>query len=227
MKFGLNLRECGLAIGYAKLAHVWRTIMTIKKTIFTIIILAFGLAFAQQQVTLAGVVKTVDEIPENTKVAVFTVNSDNAWQREIATTAVVAGTFSITTSNLEPSELTAFANGSSALLPGLQNEYTISPANIAFARAIVNVYVDSNGNNAFDNIDIDKPFIGIASLDNPVGFYSLLYVNQDAQITGKGQVLDLKAGWNIFTIRFPTESEGQYAIETELNDALLDVFLAE
>ena len=199
--------------------------MTIKKTILTIMILAFGLAFAQQQVTLAGVVKTIDDIPENTKVAIITIDQENAWQREIATTTVVAGTFSVSTSDLEPAELSTFANGSSALLPGLQNEYTMSPADIEFARATLNVYVDTNGNNAFDGTD--KPFIGIASLDDPVGFYSLIYVNKDAQITGKGQVLNLKAGWNIFTIRFPDESEAQYAIETQVNDVLLDVFLPE
>lgn len=212
---------------YAKLANVWRIIMTIKKTIFTIIILSLSLGFAQQQVTLSGVVKTIEAAPANTKVAIFTVDNDNAWQREIATTGVVAGTFSITTVNLDPTELSTFANGSSALLPGLQNEYTMSPENVSFARAIVNVYVDNNANNVFDSIEIDKPFIGIASLDKPVGFYSLIYVNQDAQITGKGQVLDLKTGWNIFTIRFPSETEGSYAVEAEVNDVLLDVFLGE
>ncbi len=227
MKFRLNLRECSLLSNYAKLSHVWRIIMTIKKAIFTIIILSLGFGSAQQQVTLSGVVKTVAEAPANTKVAIFTVDKDNAWQREIATTTVVAGTFSITTSNLDASELSIFANGSSALLPGLQNEYTLTPANVSFARAIVNVYVDNNGNNIFDNIETDKPFIGIASLDKPVGFYSLIYVNQDAQISGKGQTLNLATGWNIFTIRFPEESEGSYAIEAVVNDALLDVFLAE
>jgi len=200
-------------------------LIDMKKLIFTIIIISLSLSFAQQQISLSGVVKTPKEMPANSFVSIHTIDKDNVWLDEIATSAVVAGTFGISSNPLEASQLTAFVNGSSALLPGLQNEYTIEPAGVNFARAVVNVYVDNNGNSHFDNVEIDAPYIGIASLDNPVGFYSLIYVDQDARIIGKGQTLDLKSGWNIFTIRFPTDEEASYNITNEVNDILLDVFL--
>ena len=200
-------------------------LIEMKKLFFTIIILGLSFGFAQQEVTLAGVVKTPEAMPANSVVAIHTIDKDNAWLSEVVTSPVVSGTFSITSQPIDAAQLSAFVNGSSALLPGLQNEYTIEPAGVNFARAVVNVYVDKNGNNHFDNSEIDTPYIGIASLSDPVGFYSLLYVDRDARIVGKGQTLELKNGWNIFTIRFPTDQEAQYQITTEVNDLLLDVFL--
>lgn len=200
-------------------------LIDMKKLIFTIIIISLSFGFAQQSATLSGVVKTPEAMPANSFVSIHTIDKDNVWLDEISTSAVVSGTFSISTKPLDASQLVAFVNGSSALLPGLQNEYTIEPAGVNFARAVVNVYVDNNGNSHFDNVEVDAPYIGIASLDNPVGFYSLIYVDKDARIVGKGQSLDLKYGWNIFSIRFPTDAEASYAISTEVDDILLDVFL--
>ena len=153
-----------------------------------VIFLLIGAGLAQQQATLSGLAKVknaegVEETPANTKVAIHIVDRDNAWIREIASAVPTAGTFSIQTAAVNPDELAPFRNGV-VLLPGLQNEYTVSPEGVNFAKGQLNMYVDTGGNNLFDR-DADTPFIGVASLENPIGFFSLVYVDQNVTISGK------------------------------------------
>ncbi|MGL4609959.1 MAG: hypothetical protein ACRCYY_09785 [Trueperaceae bacterium] len=191
-------------------------------------LLLLSLATAQQEVSLGGIARTKDAegketTPENTKVAIHLVDADNAWQREIASAVPTAGTFNIQTAPVNAEELVPFRNGA-VLLPGLQNEYEVSPEGVNYAKGQLNMYVDEDGNNVFDRAS-DGFFIGVASLDKPIGFFALVYVDQNVTITGKGQNLEFSPGWNIYTVRYPEEGDPIYAVETAINDVLVDVFL--
>ena len=155
-----------------------------------------GMTFAQQEATLSGIIKTEDEMPAGTRVALHVVDRDSVWQREVASVEPVGGTFSITTTPVPEDELTEFRSGA-VLLPGLQNEYTVAPENVRYAAGRINMYVDTNDNAVFDRVT-DAFYIGVPSLENPTGFFSLVYVDQDATVTGKGIDLNLTQGWNIF-----------------------------
>jgi len=181
-------------------------------------------AFAQQQATLSGIVKTEGDVAEGARVAVHIVDRDNVWQREVASAVPVGGTFSVTTQAVEAGELVPFRSGS-MLFPGLQNEYSVEPADVNYARALVNVYVDQNGNSVFDNITVDGNYIGVASLEAPIGFFSLIYVDKAATVTGKGAVLELVPGWNVFTVRFPEGEDPSYSVAPLVDDIVMDVFL--
>ena len=186
--------------------------------------LALGCAaLAQQEVTLSGLIKTEGDMPEGTRVAVHVVDQDNVWLREVASITPVGGTFSIETAPLEPGELKPFQSGS-VLLPGIQNEYTVTPEDVNYVQGRVNMYVDANANSVFDRV-VDAFYIGVPSLEDPLGFFSLIYVDKDAMVSGKGLDLELSEGWNVFTVRFPEGEDPAYAIEPLVDDAVLDVFL--
>ncbi len=194
-----------------------------------VVFLLVSAGFAQQQATLGGLARVknaegVEETPANTKVAIHIVDRDNAWVREIASGVPTAGTFSVTTAAVNADELTPFRNGA-VLLPGLQNEYTVAPESANFAKGQLNMYVDTAGNNVYDKDGTDSAFIGVASLDNPIGFFSLVYVDQAVTISGKGATLEFAAGWNVFTVRYPDGGEPVYAVGPTVNDVLMDVFL--
>jgi len=182
-----------------------------------------GMASAQQEASLSGIIKTADEMPAGTRVALHVVDRDSVWQREVASVEPVGGTFSITTSPVPEDELTEFRSGA-VLLPGLQNEYTVTPENVRYAAGRVNMYVDKNDNAVFDRVT-DAFYIGVPSLESPTGFFSLVYVDQDATVTGKGIDLNLKQGWNIFMARFPEGSDPVYEVAPAVDDVKLDVFL--
>ena len=185
--------------------------------------LLVGTALAQQEATLSGIIKTEDEMPAGTRVALHVVDSDSVWQREVASVEPVGGTFSITTSPVPEDELTEFRSGA-VLLPGLQNEYTVTPENVRYAAGRVNMYVDTNANAVFDRVT-DAFYIGVPSLESPTGFFSLVYVDQDATVTGRGIDLNLVQGWNIFMARFPEGAEPVYEVAPTVDDVKLDVFL--
>jgi hypothetical protein len=196
--------------------------------VFLLGFLVVSVTVAQQQATLAGIARVKDATgqeatPANTKVAIHLVNTDNAWQREIASVVPTAGTFSIQTAAVNPDELTPLRNGA-VLLPGLQNEYTVAPEGVNFAKGQINMYVDNDGNNVYEGT-ADTVFLGIASLENPIGFFTLVYVDQATTITGKGATLEFAPGWNVFTVRYPDNGDPVYAVQSSINDVLLDVFL--
>ncbi len=194
-------------------------------------LLLFGSSFAQQNVTLSGIIKTDNEIPAETKVAIHVVDRDGVWQRETVSVSPVAGTFSITTVDLEPQELSPLRSGS-ILLPGLQNEYTVTPSDgVNYASARVNMYVDANTNQVFDRV-IDAFYIGVPSLEDPIGFFALIYVDRDVTLSGRGTDLSLATGWNVYTVRYPEAAEGSTAtpaaifeIHSTVSDIVMDVFL--
>ncbi len=183
-----------------------------------------GFALGQQEASLGGIIELIEgEAPEGTRVAIHIIDRDSVWQREIASSLPTAGTFTINTQPVTPEELLPFRSGA-VLLPGLQNEYTVSPEGVNFAQARVNMYVDANQNGVFDRTS-DATFIGIASLDKPTGFFAIIYVDKDATLTGKGATLELKAGWNVLTFLFPEDSDPVYEVQPTVNNILMNVFL--
>jgi hypothetical protein len=181
-------------------------------------------ALAQQEASLSGIIQLAEgEATEGTRVAIHIIDRDSVWQREIASVVPTAGTFTIKTAPITPEELSPFRSGA-VLFPGLQNEYTVSPEDVNFAQARVNMYVDANQNALFDRSS-DATYIGIASLEKPTGFFALIYVDKEATITGKGATLNLATGWNVFTVLFPEGAEPTYQVQPLISNVLMSVFL--
>jgi hypothetical protein len=194
-----------------------------KQLLLTLSLLG-SFVLAQQEASVGGVIELVEgEAPEGTRVAIHLVDRDSVWQREIASALPTAGTFTVTTQPVTAEELLPFRGGA-VLLPGLQNEYSVSPEDVNFAQGRVNMYVDANQNGVFDRTS-DAYYLGIASLDNPTGFFSLLYVDKDATLTGKGATLNLKAGWNVLTFLFPENADPIYEVQPAVSNILMSVFL--
>jgi hypothetical protein len=184
--------------------------------------LTTSVAVAQQGAVLSGIIQSEEALPENTRVAIHLVDSDNVWGLEVVSVVPVGGTFRVTPGAVPQDQLRSFRSGS-VILPGLQNEYRVSPddANVAVAR--FNMYVDQNGNQQFDRL-VDRFFIGLASLEQPIGFYSLLYVDKAVTLSASGVDLQLQPGWNVFTVRFP-DDKTTYAVVQGVDDIVLDVSL--
>jgi len=199
-----------------------------RRLVFSLVLVLASAAFAQQSAELSGIVKSEQALPDGTRVAVHVVDNNNVWGLEVASVAPVGGTFKLTAKPIPNDQLRPFRSGA-VLLPGLQNEYTVKPADasagdqVNFAVGRINMYVDKNGNGVFDRVT-DPWFIGVPSLEKPVGFFSLLYVDRDTLLSGGGTTLTLKKGWNIFTVRFPGDKP-VYAVQSSVTDIALDVFL--
>lgn len=199
-----------------------KRIPTLALGLLVLAMLALGAASAQQNATLSGIIKSEADLPEGTRVAVHVVDNDNVWGHEVASVVPLTGTFSVTADPLPEAELKPFRSGA-VLLPGLQNEYQVTPDDVNYARGRVNMYVDNNDNEVFDRLT-DTFFLGVATLERPSGYFTLLYVDKDATLSGTGAELQLKRGWNIFSVRFPEEGTA-YAVQPLVEDAVLDVFL--
>ncbi len=182
-----------------------------------------GFSLAQEQsVTLTGSIVSEDELAPDSRVAVHIAEANNAWGLEVVSASPAAGTFSMIVDPIPADQLRPFRSGA-VLLPGLQNEYRVTPDDVNYARGLVNMYVDDNGNGVFDRLN-DRYYLGVAKLGSALGFFSLLYVDKAATLTGAGTTLELEPGWNVFTLRIP-EGSAQYAMDTEVDDVVLDVFL--
>ena len=71
-----------------------------------------GVAFAQQEVTVSGVVQTEGELPEATRVGVHVINLEGVWGDEIATVTPEGGSFSVSVGEEVPAGvLTPFEGG--------------------------------------------------------------------------------------------------------------------
>lgn len=193
-----------------------------KRLLITVVAALAAVSFAQQGAPLSGIVQSEDDLAAGTRVAIHVVNADNVWGLEVASVEPVGGTFRITPSAVPAGELVAFRSGS-VILPGLQNEYRVTPDGVNVAVARFNMYVDENGNGVFDRVQ-DKWYIGIPRLEDQFGFFTLLYVDKAATLTGSGVELQLNPGWNVFTVRFP-EDRAVYAIVPTVDDIVLDVIL--
>jgi len=196
-----------------------------RRLLFTAMLvfaLVLPVASAQQGAVLSGLVQSTEDLAENTLVAIHVVDADNVWGLQVASVVPVAGTFRITPGEIPAEHLRPFRSGS-VILPGLQNEYRVAPDDVNVAVARFNMYVDQNGNQVFDRV-VDRWYIGVPSLENPMGFFTLLYVDKAATLTASGVELQLQPGWNVFTVRFP-DDVSSYAVVGGVEDIVLDVIL--
>lgn len=186
-----------------------------------LLLLLAASATAQQAATVEGFVRMEGEIPANTRVGIHIIDLDGNTLSELTSTALVAGTFSMTTPQTEVEPLAPLRDGA-VPLPGLQSEYRVSPEGVSYARAVTRVYVDNDGSGTFTP-GTDAGFVSIATLESG-GFYVLLYVDGDATLTGRGATVELRQGWNVFTIQPGAEGELQYAAVARVDDIVLDTF---
>jgi hypothetical protein len=189
-----------------------------------LVLALFGhVGLAQRSVELSGVIESQEPLAEGTRVAIHVIDRDGVWGEEIATVTPVAGTFSISAEPLQGQELRSFRSGA-VLLPGLQNEYRVSPDNVNYTQGRVNMYVDNNDSGIFEQVT-DAVYVGVASLDEPIGFFSLIYVDRAATLTGTGVTLELEAGWNVFVVRFPGGGAMQFDVREAVDDLVLTAVL--
>jgi len=193
-----------------------------RRLLFAALLTLTTAASAQQAVNLSGIILSDDPLVENTRVAIHVVDADNAWVLEVGSVTPIGGTFRISPPAVPSSQLRPFRSGS-VILPGLQNEYRVTPegANVAVAR--ITMYIDQNRNELFDRV-MDPWYIGASRLEEPVGFWALLFVDRDVSLTAAGVDLQLRAGWNVFTVRFPGE-QAVYDVVSFAEDIVLDVAL--
>jgi len=193
-----------------------------RRLLLTATLALVAVAFSQTGAPLSGIVQSEEELAANTRVAIHVVDADNVWGLEVASVEPVGGTFRVDPEPVPANEMVPFRSGA-VILPGLQNEYRVSPEGVNVAVGRFNMYVDENGNGVFDRVQ-DKWYIGVPRLEQPLGFFTLLYVDQDATLTGSGVELPLTQGWNVFTVRFP-EERAVYEIVRSVEDIVLDVIL--
>lgn len=182
-------------------------------------------AFAQQNISLSGVVQSDGEMLANTRLGLHLIDDLNRRFIELSNIPPVGGTFNLSTNTLDASLLQPLRNGGT-VFPGIYNEFSVAPEGVNYARAVTNVYADNNSNGVFDDPNTDALYLGIASVDNPKGFFVLIYVDRDAQIIAQATTLSLRSGWNIITLR--SGSDGQlnvYGVQPSLSDVVLDVFV--
>ena len=196
-----------------------------RRLLFTAMLvfaMVLPVASAQQGAVLSGLIQSTEPLAENTLVAIHVVDADNVWGLQVASVVPVAVTFRITPGEIPSEHLRPFRSGS-VILPGLQNEYRVAPDDVNVAVARINIYVDENGNNLFDRL-VDRTYIGITNLDNPIGFYTLLYVDRAATLTAAGVELQMQPGWNVFTVRWPGDT-AVFDMTPSVEDIVLDVSL--
>lgn len=191
-----------------------------KRTLFLIFVGLWGGALAQQSATVGGTVAAPEALPANARIGVHIVDANGVWGREIGTATPEGGSFSVELSGAAAP--LAPLRSDEVVLPGLQHDYSLSPE-VNFTRAQINVYLDENGNGTFDRTT-DVPYLGLAGTASPTGFFVPLYVDQDATLEAAGETLELRAGWNIFTVRFPDGEAPRYSVSDTLDSARLDVF---
>ncbi len=187
-------------------------------------LIALSLASAQQSATIVGVITPSEALNSNVRMGIHLIDEGASRLVELTKITPLGGTFNISAGPVSSSLLQPFLNGVS-VFPGILNEYSVSPQGVNFARAITNVYTDGNGNEQFDDPTNDPLFLGIASVDQPQGFFVMIYVDQDAQIIAKDVTLQLRTGWNIMTMRFDEGQNATYAVQSEISDAVLELFV--
>ena len=193
-----------------------------RRLLTILLALLAGSAVAQQTVTLSGVIESEEPLPEGTRLAVQVLDENDAWSLEVASVVPVGGTFELETNPVPDEELRPFRSGA-VLLPGLQNEYRVAPEGVNYAQGSLAMYVDEDGNGEWTREPERDPFfLALSQLENPIGFFTLIYVDAAATMTGSGIELELEPGWNVYTVRFP-ESGPEYATQAVVDDVVLEV----
>lgn len=192
--------------------------------ILTILLAALFLSFglAQRSAVLAGVIDSEDPLPEGTRVGVQVLDADDAWSLEVGSVVPIAGSFRLELGPVPEDRLRDFRSGS-VLLPGLQNEYRVEPDGVRFAQGSLAMYIDADGDERWTREpERDPYFLALAQLEQPIGFFSMLYVDQAATLAGAGVELALQPGWNVYTVRFP-DTGPAYAVAGSVDDVALEV----
>lgn len=181
-----------------------------------------GVAIGQQTVTLSGVIESEEPLPDGTRLAVQVLDADDAWSFEVASVVPVGGTFRLEVDGVPDERLRPFRSGS-ILLPGLQNEYRVTPDDVNYAQGALAMYLDQNEDGEWTREPSRDPFfLALSQLENPIGFFSLIYVDKAATMSASGVDLGLDPGWNVYTVRFP-ESGPAYATRAAVDDIALEV----
>jgi hypothetical protein len=192
----------------------------------TLLILLLALiasfSIAQRSVVIAGVIDSEDPLPEGTRLGVQLLDAEDAWSYEVASVAPIAGSFRLELAGAPEERLRAFRSGA-VLLPGLQNEYRVEPDDVRYAQGALAMYLDRDGDEVWTREpERDPYFLALAQLEEPIGFFSLIYVDRPAVMAGGGVELRLERGWNLYAVRFP-ETGPAYAVVQELSDVALEV----
>lgn len=189
-------------------------------TLLTLAVVAFG--FAQRSIVLAGVVDGDDPLTEGTRVGVQVLNADGAWSLEVGSVVPIAGSFRLELDDVPDEHMRDFRSGT-VLLPGLQNEYRVEPEGVRFVQGALAMYVDSDADEIWTRQPEREPYyLALAQLEAPIGFFSLLYVDQTTTLIGPGTELQLEPGWNAYTVRFP-ETGPEYRVTSALEDVVIEV----
>lgn len=196
--------------------------IAMRRLLLTAVLALVAVASSQNGAPLSGIVQSEEALATNTRVAIHVVDADNVWGLEVASVEPVGGTFEVSPESVPASEMVPFGSGT-VILPGLQNEYRVTPEGVNVAVGRFNMYVDENTNGVFDRVQ-DKWYIGVPRLEEPLGFFTLLYVDQAATLSGAGVELQLQPGWNVFTVRFP-DDRAVYDVVNSVEDIVLDVIL--
>lgn len=184
------------------------------------LLLSFGLA--QRSAVLSGVIDSEDPLPEGTRLGVQVLDADDAWSYEVASVVPIGGSFRLELGEVPDERLRDFRSGG-VLLPGLQNEYRVEPDGVRFAQGSLAMYLDEDGDGLWTREpERDPYFLALAQLERPIGFFSLLYVDQAATLAGAGVELRLEPGWNVYSVRFP-ESGPDYRVAAAVEDVALEV----
>jgi hypothetical protein len=184
------------------------------------LLLSFGLA--QRSAVLSGVIDSEDPLPEGTRLGVQVLDADDAWSYEVASVVPIGGSFRLELGEVPLERLRDFRSGG-VLLPGLQNEYRVEPDGVRFAQGSLAMYLDADADGLWTREpERDPYFLALAQLERPIGFFSLLYVDQAATLAGAGVELRLEPGWNVYSVRFP-ESGPDYRVAAAVEDVALEV----
>ena len=178
----------------------------------TILICLIGLSFlgsasAQQRATVSGAVTAPGGLPDDARIGVHVVDTRGVWGREIGGARPKNGKFEVelTGSNRRPDPVPVVATW---CCPDCKT--TIVWAKTSTLPALrLTCTSTKTGNGTFDR-ETDTPYLGLAGISKPSGFFVPLYVDADTTLEAGGQTFALKTGWNIFTVRFPEGGEPEY-----------------
>ncbi len=192
--------------------------------IATILVLALvlGVALAQRPITISGIIQSEEPLLEGVRLGVQVLDADDAWSLEVGSVVPIGGSFNLEVGPVPNELLRPFRSGA-VLLPGLQNEYLISPQDVLYVQGSLAMYIDDDENGEWTRQPNRDPiYLALSQLERPIGFFTLIYVDKTATMQASGVELVLEAGWNLFTVRFP-ESGPAYSVTASLDDVALEV----
>ncbi|MDZ7799893.1 MAG: hypothetical protein U5K81_03740 [Trueperaceae bacterium] len=193
-----------------------------KRALTILFALMLGFTFAQRSISLAGVIDSEEGLPDDTRLSVQVLNADGAWSYEVDSVAPIGGSFELEVGEVPAEHLRPFRSGA-VLLPGLQNEYRVTPEDANYVQGTLAMYLDEDQDGTWTREPERDPFfLALSQLEQPIGFFTLIYVDQAATMEGRGEELALAQGWNVFTVRFP-ESGPAYEIREAVDDIALEV----